>query len=154
MVGIGDCKVGRTPVVFVTHALGSCIGLCLFDAAAGVAGLLHILLPNSSINPEKAVKNPFFFADTGITHMLNEMERVGARRSAMVAKIAGGSSMPGGPKNFNVGHRNAEAVRLRLRALRIRLVGAHIGGSISRTVTLDEENTMIVRSPGRPEARY
>ncbi len=153
VIGIADGKVARTPATFITHALGSCIGLCLYDSDAGVSGLLHILLPDSCIDPPKAANAPFTFADTGIERMLADMERVGARRANIVAKMAGGAAMIGCPKAFEVGRRNVLAVRKTLEESRIRLVAIDVGGSISRTVTLNEDNTMIVQTAGHPEVR-
>ncbi len=153
VVGSSDCGVARLPATFITHGLGSCIGLCLYDAEAGVRGLLHILLPSSRIDTAKAVKSPFTFADTGIRRMLADMERLGARRGHIVAKMAGGAAMMGCPTIFDVGRRNVASVRQTLRELGVRVVAAEVGGSISRTMTLDANNTMIVRTPGRSEVR-
>ena len=59
VVGVGDMKVSNTiGDVIVTHALGSCIGLAIHDPVAHVAGILHFMLPLSSVNPEKARLNP------------------------------------------------------------------------------------------------
>ena len=66
VIAVGDMKVGRSGDLLVTHALGSCLGLMIYDPAAQVGGLLHAMLPLSKINPEKAQANPFMFVDTGV----------------------------------------------------------------------------------------
>jgi chemotaxis protein CheD len=48
VVGISDRSVARAPDTIVTYALGSCVGVALYDEAAGVGGLAHIMLPESS----------------------------------------------------------------------------------------------------------
>lgn len=67
VIGIGELAVSRTPsLTIATHAVGSCIAVCIFDPIAAVAGMLHFLLPESAINPERASRHPAVFADTGI----------------------------------------------------------------------------------------
>ena len=53
-VGVGDLFVTRDPSVqLVTYALGTCISVTLYDPVAGVGGMLHFLLPKSSINKDR-----------------------------------------------------------------------------------------------------
>jgi hypothetical protein len=67
VIGIGELAVSNRPGdVIVTHALGSCIAVCVFDPVASIAGMLHFLLPEARINPERARQQPAVFADTGI----------------------------------------------------------------------------------------
>jgi hypothetical protein len=54
VVGVADMKVSNRPEeVLVTHALGSCIGVAIYDPEAKVGGLLHFMLPDSSLDPVK-----------------------------------------------------------------------------------------------------
>ena len=76
-IGIGDLKVCKSPDVLVTYALGSCVGICLLDSSAGVGGLSHIMLPDSTTGVNSAA-NPMRFADTAIPMLIREMERLGA----------------------------------------------------------------------------
>ncbi len=64
IVAVGDMKHGGEKDMLVTYALGSCLGLMIYDPAVQVGGLLHAMLPLSKINPEKAKTNPFMFVDT------------------------------------------------------------------------------------------
>ena len=105
VVGIADMKMAKDNGMLVTYALGSCIGICLYDPAIRLAALIHIMLP---LNMETGRKSPMKYADTGIRETLREMERRGAVRSRLVAKIAGGARMfdvGGGGSLGNIGLR-------------------------------------------------
>src|ERR1700712_5727529 len=94
VVGIGDCKVSNDPEdVLVTHALGSCIAVIIHDPVAKVAGLLHYMLPESSLDPEKAAARPFVYADTGIPLLFHKAYRLGAIKSRLKIFAAGGALM-------------------------------------------------------------
>ena len=78
-VGVGDCKVSNgADSVLTTYALGSCIAVAIYDPVAGVGGLLHFMLPESSLNPDRAGQNPFVFADTGIPMLFHAAYGIGA----------------------------------------------------------------------------
>lgn len=88
VVGIADMKMAQYEGMLVTYALGSCIGICLYDPGLRLAALVHVMLP---LNMETGRRSPMKYADTGIRETLRQMEARGARRSRMVAKIAGGA---------------------------------------------------------------
>jgi chemotaxis protein CheD len=44
-VGIAQYKVGFEGDILVAQALGSCLGIVLFDSRQRVAGMAHVLLP-------------------------------------------------------------------------------------------------------------
>ena len=89
-IGIADMKLARNQGTLITYALGSCIGICLWDPLLKIGALVHIMLP---INMEKNRTSPFKYADTGIRLTLTKMEQMGAKRTRIVAKIAGGAKM-------------------------------------------------------------
>ena len=91
-IGISDLKVCRPPDVLVTYALGSCVGICLLDSVAGVGGLSHIMLPDST-QATNGAATPMRFADTAIPMLIREMVKLGASRNRIKAKIAGGAVM-------------------------------------------------------------
>ena len=90
-VGMADYKVGRAPASLISYGLGSCIGISLYDPQAKVGGLLHIMLPDST--QARPTDNPAKFADTGLPLMLQKVLELGASRSRLVAKMAGGAQM-------------------------------------------------------------
>lgn len=154
VVGIADMKLIRNGEgELITYALGSCIGICLYDPAIKLAALVHVMLP---INMETGRKNPLKYADTGIRETLKQMEGLGARKTRIVAKIAGGAKMfdvPGGGSLGNIGQRNIESVHLNLRKEGIRLLKEDVGGSVARTLRFDAATGQgYIRSYGKPEA--
>lgn len=137
-VGMADYKVGRAPATLISYGLGSCIGISLYDPQTKIGGLLHIMLPDSS--QSRANENRAKFADTGIPDMLNELISMGAVKSRLVAKIAGGSQMfafANASDIMRVGLRNAAASKEILQKLSIPIIGEDTGGSYGRTVQID-----------------
>ena len=152
VVGIADMKICRAPGVLITYALGSCIGVCIYDPVIRLAGMVHIMLP---LNMEGQPKNVFKYADTGIVEMIRKMEVFGGVRSRMVCKIAGGAKMfdlAGGGSIGNIGLRNAESVKQVLNREHIRLVREDVGANYARTLTFDAATGQgLIRSYGRKE---
>ncbi len=67
VIGVADCLVSDDPeAVLVTYALGSCIAVVIHDPVSRVGGLLHYMLPESTLDQAKAQERPYMFADTGI----------------------------------------------------------------------------------------
>ena len=136
-IGIADMKMTRNEGTLITYALGSCIGICLYDPLIRLGALVHIMLP---INMETNRTSPFKYADTGIRMTLDRMVKMGAQRSRIVAKIAGGAKMfdvAGNGNLGNIGQRNIERVHRVLQQERIRLVREDVGGSTARTLLFD-----------------
>lgn len=136
-VMIADSKItASADDVLVTYALGSCVGICLYDAAARVAGLGHIILPQAP-SDAKGFEMRNKYADLCVPSMIKEMERFGALKRRFAAKIAGGASMfkVTGDSSFgNVGERNVQAVRQALQKEGIPLVADDTGANYGRTV--------------------
>ena len=135
----------------ITYALGSCIGICLYDSKIKLGAMVHIMLP---MNMETGRKNTMKYADTGLRETLRQMEAKGASRSRITAKIAGGAKMfeVGGGALGNIGQRNIESVRMHLKREGIRLLKEDVGGSVARTLLFDVGSGMgCVRCYGRPE---
>jgi chemotaxis protein CheD len=151
IVGVSDAKVSRDPSdVIVTYSLGSCIGVCLYDAVAHVGGMLHYQLPDSKSNPERAQENPFMFVDTGLKLLIRKLEALGAKKKLLHVKIAGGAAMNTGPKGFDIGKRNCLAIRKLLWKFGMFLDAEEVGGSSPRSLYLDiEDGTVTMRSNGR-----
>ena len=140
-VGMADFKVSRSPATIISYGLGSCIGVSLYDPQTTLGGLLHIMLPDSK--QSRATDNPAKFADTGIPLMLDEVLKMGASRSRLVAKMAGGAQMfafANATDVMRVGSRNVAASKEILQKLGIRLVGEDTGANYGRTVQIDLTN--------------
>jgi chemotaxis protein CheD len=136
-VGMADYKIGRNPDSLISYGLGSCVGIALFDSINKVGGLAHIMLPDST--QARSAENPAKFANTALPLMLEEMIKIGAVKSRITAKIAGGAQMftfANATDVMRVGERNAEAVRTLLKKMDIRLLADDTGGNYGRTVEL------------------
>ena len=141
IVGISDQNVAFPPDTLITYALGSCVGICIFDPVARYAGMSHILLPSSSLTTND--KNIYKFADTAIKALVSIMETRGCRRTRMTAKIAGGANMFLS-SGQSIGDRNVHAVKEELGKLRIRIVAEDCGGNYGRTIQLDPQDGSVM----------
>ena len=138
VVGIAECRVGNTHgQVLATFALGSCIALAVHDPEAHVGGLLHFMLPDSSIDPDRGRRNPCMFADIAIPNLLAAAYGLGAERRRLVAHAAGGARTMRGDRIFDIGRRNCEALRSQLEAAGVELRRALVGGAVSRNLRLE-----------------
>lgn len=135
---MSDAKVSSDPSdVLVTYSLGSCIGVCLYDQATNIGGLLHYQLPDSKMDPEKARSMPFMFADTGMKIMVDKLISMGAKKNRMRVRIAGGASMENGPKGFDIGKRNHLAFRKIMWKNGMFVDSEDVGGYSPRNVYMD-----------------
>ena len=152
-VGMADLNICKSPNAITTLGLGSCIGIAIYDPVTKIGGLAHIMLPDSTAI--RGNQNIAKFADTGIVELVRQMERMGALKARMVAKIAGGATMfQSMSKNdlMNVGERNAVACRAVLKGLNIPLLAADTGANYGRTVTFfPETGDFHIRAVGRSE---
>jgi chemotaxis protein CheD len=151
IVGISEYVVSTNPDdTLVTYSLGSCVGLSLHDPVAGVAGLLHSMMPTSKDNPEKAAENPAMYTDTGAQTLLKEMFSAGATRANLVAKVIGAASQVDQNGLFRIGERNHLVVRKVLWKNDILITAEDVGGATSRTVYVQVgSGKTTVRSEGK-----
>lgn len=150
-IGIADMKMARREGMLITYALGSCIGICLYDPLIKLGALVHIMLP---INMEPGRKNTMKYADTGLRETLRQMEAQGASRARITAKIAGGAKMFEVQSKAlgDIGQRNIESVHANLKKEGIHLLKEDVGGSVARTLLFDvASGQACVRCYGRPE---
>ena len=151
-VGMADYKVGSAPSTIISYGLGSCIGISLYDPQTKVGGLLHIMLPDST--QARPTDNPAKFADTGIVELVRQMEQMGAKKSRMVAKIAGGAAMFASARSdiVQVGQRNVEATEEALRKLQIPIIAKDTGANYGRTVIFYPDTGQYhIRAVGKSE---
>jgi chemotaxis protein CheD len=147
IIGIADMKIsGSSGDVLITYALGSCLGIAVYDAAAKVGGLLHVMLPLSSVNPAKAAENPLMFVDTGVPELFKACYKAGARKERIVVKVAGGASLqsPTANDQFQIGKRNFISLRKLLWKNNVLIKSCDVGERHSRTMSLDIETGTVV----------
>jgi len=155
-VGVAEYFVTHNPHILASYGLGSCVGVALYDDKRKIGGLAHIMLPDSKSMTKKGSAGKF--ADTAISAMVEEMERLGSKRWDIKARIAGGACMftiPGAinPRNvpgpclgMQIGERNIEAAKAALEELKIQLVSEDTGGSYGRTMRFDISNGKVTIS--------
>jgi chemotaxis protein CheD len=138
VVGIADCRFASHPdEVLVTYALGSCVAVAAWDPVARMGGLLHYMLPEGALDKDKARRTPHMFADTGIPLLITELCAMGAVRSRMVVRLAGGAVVMDEQGIFNIGKRNALAAKKILFKESVMVQAEALGGTVSRTVRLE-----------------
>ena len=149
VIGIGEAAVAGSDVTIVTHALGSCVAVCLWDPEARVGAMLHFLLPESRVNPDRAKKQPGTFADTGIPLLFQAAYKAGALKSRLRVHLLGGAAITGGPNGLDVGKRNALIAKKLLWQNGVLVTGEALGGTDSRTVCLCAADGRVVVTRGR-----
>jgi chemotaxis protein CheD len=138
IVGIADCQVSSDPeTVLVTYALGSCIAVAIYDPFARVAGMLHYMLPESSIDPGKARERPYMFADTGVPLLFRKAYECGAEKKRLIVRVAGGAQVMDDQGVFDIGRRNYLALRKILWKAGVLIHAEQVGGTNSRTLRLE-----------------
>jgi len=138
VVGVADCRISKDPGdMLITYALGSCIAVVIHDRIAGVGGLLHFMLPESSSEALQSGKSPYMFADTGISLLFRQAYRAGAEKNRLQVRIAGGAQMMDSMDSFEVGKRNSLATRKILWKAGVMVHGEDVGGRFARTVSLE-----------------
>ena len=138
VVDIADLAVSADPAAtLITYSLGSCIGVALWDPVVRVGGMLHYMLPESQLSPEKARSSPAMFCDTGVPKLFRAAYELGAVKSRLVVKVAGGSQLLDDNGTFNIGKRNYLALRKIFWKNGVMIAAENVGGSLSRTLKLD-----------------
>lgn len=148
---MGDMLVSNDQgAQLVTYSLGSCLGVSIYDPVAKVGGLLHVMLPDSTINLDRAASRPYMFVDTGLPALFHAVYALGAIKSRIIIKFAGGAQLLDEKKLFNIGQRNTEAVSTMLARNGVSVAASETGGHESRTVSLElSTGNFALDIPGR-----
>lgn len=150
-VSMADANVCVSPDVITTLGLGSCVGIVLYDPVNKIAGMAHIMLPDSTKIMNNS--NKYKFADTGIDTLIEDMMKIGADRKKLVAKIAGGAQMFSFSHNIDmmrIGERNVEATKDKLNELGIRILAEDTGANYGRTIEFYPETGLLhIKSVGK-----
>ncbi len=149
VIGVGDVAVSNNAqVTLSTYALGSCVGVVVYDPGARAGGLLHLMLPESQISPEKAQAQPAMFADTGLPLLFRSMVGLRAERSRLRLFVAGGASVLTGPDSFKIGERNVRATMDYLARQGLAVRRSDVGGTVNRTLHLEVgSGTLALKTP-------
>lgn len=145
-IGIAELGIVRPPDSIKTIGLGSCVGIVLYDELKKIGGMVHIMLPESSLAGRAATVNYTKFADTAIPFLYKKLIHEGANRRNICAKIAGGAEMfavLGQNTGLRVGPRNVEMTKKVLRSLSIPLIAESVGGSYGRTIEFFPDTSVL-----------
>ncbi len=151
VVGVSDMKItDNFESVLITYSLGSCIGIAIYDQVARVGGLLHFMLPESSLDPEKGKRKPSMFADTGIPRLFKSVYELGAKKQRLKVIVAGGAQVLGQKGFFNIGKRNYMAVRQMFWKNNVVVDHQEVGGNENRTVKLIlKDGKVLLKTSGK-----
>ena len=150
VVGVADLAVSSDPAaMLVTYALGSCIGVTVYDPVSRVGGLLHFMLPAADLNKEKAAANPAMFGDMGVPMLFKACYELGAVKERLVVCAAGGAEILADEGHFKIGSRNRTILRKLFWKNNILMAADDTGGTMSRTLSLRLDTGSVgVRSQG------
>ena len=140
VVGVAEMTISANKEdTLVTCPLGSCLGIAVHDPVAGIGGVLHVMLPQSTVDPEKAIRNPFLFVDTGVPKLFLECYKLGARKERLVVKVAGGACSHGNEEEdfFQIGKRNFTVLRQLFWKTGVLPSSYAVGGTGSRSISLE-----------------
>jgi len=144
-IGMAELGIATPPNRLRTTGLGSCVGVVLYDTVKKIAGMAHVMLPDSAL-AKGAELNPAKYADTAIPQLIKQMVDAGAATRHMVAKLAGGAQMfsfLAGNDTMRIGPRNVEACKTALQQQGIRIVAEDTGGNCGRTIEIDAETGIL-----------
>lgn len=138
VIGVGDMSVSNNPsITLSTYALGSCVAVVAYDPVVKVGGLLHVMLPDSSISPAKAAAQPAMFVDTGMPQLFRSLKGLHAQPARLRLFLAGGACILCTNDTFRIGERNIRATIAHLAQMGLVARHSALGGTINRTVHLN-----------------
>jgi len=138
----------NTQVILSTYALGSCIGVVAYDPVVKVGGILHLMLPDSSISPDKALLQPAMFADTGLPLFFRSLAGLKAERGRLRLFVTGGACVLSSHDAFKIGERNTKATLSFLAGNGFSVRQTVTGGTTNRTIHLQiNDGEMTLKTP-------
>lgn len=151
IVGVADLAMtDDASVDVITYALGSCIGVTIYDPQMKIGGMLHFMLPSAKVSPDKARSSPLMFGDLGIPMLFKSCYEKGARKENLIVCAAGGAEILDDESNFKIGSRNRTMLRKLFWKNNILLSADDTGGTISRTLTLRMSDGQVsIRTKGK-----
>jgi len=155
IVGVADMKVSKNPEEsIITYSLGSCIGLVVYDPVVRVGGILHYMLPESSIDKDKAAARPYMFADSGIPRLFKTAYKMGAVKKRMKVYVAGGAEILDQKGFFNIGKRNFMVLKKMFFKNNVMINKQNVGGNTNRTVRIEiATGDIFVKTSGSKEVK-
>jgi chemotaxis protein CheD len=137
LIGIAEMVISKDPhSVLAAPNLGSCLGVSAYDQRTKIGGMIHCLLPMSKSDPAKAAEKPTMYVDTGVALMLSKLVAQGCQIKDLEINVAGGAQINDQNNFFEIGKKNYTILRKLLWKNNLLIKGEHVGGVISRTISL------------------
>lgn len=146
VVGVGKLEIAEHPLLLMTPALGSCVGVTVYDRSKRRGAMAHVMLPSDA--DTRMHGDSTRFATVAVPRMIEELGRMGSPVRRLEAKLAGGAAMFRGESGVaTIGSRNAAEVRDQLERLGVPVVAEDTGGNYARTIELHlDTGLLLVRS--------
>lgn len=152
IVDVADMKVSNNPEDnIITYSLGSCIGVAIFDPVGKTGGIVHYMLPDSSINPAKAKIKPYMFADTAVPGFFKSAYRLGAKKNRMKVVVAGGGNILDQSGFFNIGKRNYMQLKKIFFKNNVMIDHEYVGDSLYKTLRLELKTGAVTISTSKED---
>jgi len=152
IVGVADIKMATgASWIITTYALGSCLGITLYDPVKRVGGMLHAMLPDSKLHQSQGATKIAMFLDSGMNELLLQLRKAGVNERGLECKVFGGSQVMSADKFFRIGDRNIETFKALSQSLGLRVSVWEVGGHVNRTIKFYLESGQVsVRTPNQP----
>lgn len=145
IVGIGEYAISNHQEDSLkTFALASCVAITAYNPLIKVAGMIHIALPTPS-DREDGKRRPGYYATSGIPLLVNKMcKEYGCKIEDLQIKLYGGAQSIRNDDYFRIGQRNCSVVRDTLLGMKIKVLEAQIGGTVSRSLKMNVQTGLII----------
>ncbi len=145
----GDYFVTNEKNIMLSTLLGSCVSVCLKDKISGIVGINHFMLPASVKKEELIISDDARYGMYAMEKMINEMMKLGARRSSLQAKVFGGGAVLGTKIN-NVSKSNISFAMDYLKMEDIPILSYDVGGKVGRKLYfIPETFAVFVKKVGQ-----
>jgi chemotaxis protein CheD len=145
----GDVQALKLTGRLRAPALGSCVAVVLFDNVEIVGGMSHVMFPSTEHYLQG--EDPLKYADEAVPYLIKLMVDAGANRYGLHARLVGGAMIT--PDTINIGDMVEKSVEDILAKAGIEVVARRIGGSASRTATLDVDTGTLWYSENSEKER-
>jgi len=133
-VGIGKLEVSKKNRVFVARALGSCVGLAMYDKKKKMGGMAHVMPPGNA--PVKEGVIPARYAVNSIDQLIQQFSREGISKEKLMAVIVGGGNVLR-RKYDTIGADNISAVSRQLKGKQIEIKANSVSGTQRKSARFD-----------------
>lgn len=136
----GDWKATGDGETLIT-VLGSCVAACLWDPDTNVAGMNHFMLPGEATNGTHYDNAKFGVHSMEL--LITGLQKLGAQRSRLKAKLFGGGAIVEGISSVNIGERNADFALDYLKREGIPVVASDLCGPHARKIVFETSTNEV-----------